>query len=145
MPMLFIVEIKNVSSDSQTPRYGEVWKCDEVAAALQIIEKIRQMDNTLKGIKPLISEIASIDVSNYKGRKNRSQPHIILYSHDNTPIHWGAEIGGWQKELESSDAQKLAKLYAYYEQEGTLNSGKKVNFINLRDPQDKIPLPIDGF
>lgn len=146
IPQLLTVEIKLASSlESETPRYGEVWKRNDLTAALRIIEKINQMDKTLKQRKPLISEISSIDVSNYQGKKNRSQPHIILYSLDNTPIHWGAEIGAWQKEMESPDAQKLAKLYGYYEQEGTLSSGSKVNFINLRDPQDKIPLPIDGF
>ncbi|MBN2589490.1 MAG: hypothetical protein JXA96_06490 [Sedimentisphaerales bacterium] len=146
LPKLFIVEIKLGSLlDSKTPIYGEVWQRNDLTAALKIIEKINQMDKTLRQKKPLLSEIASIDVSNYRGIKSRSNPHIILYSHDDTPIHWGAEIGGWQKEMESPDAQKLAKLYAYYEQEGTLNSGKKVNFINLRDPQVKIPLPIDGF
>ncbi len=144
LPKLLIVEIKLGNSyDSQTPVYGEQWKRPDIRAALQIIEKIHQMDKALK--KPLLGEIASIDVSNYHGVKSRSKPEIVLYSLDNTPIHWGVEIGEWSKAMESPDAQKLAKLYAYYEQEGTLSSGQKVNFINLRDPQVKIPLPGDEF
>lgn len=144
LPKLLIVEIKlGNSSNSKTPVYGEVWKRPDITAALRIIEKIRWMDKELK--KTLLSEIASIDVSNYHGAKSRSNPEIVLYSLDNTPIHWGVEIGEWQKAMESTDAQKLAKLYAYYDQEKTLSSGQKVNFINLRDPQVKIPQPIDGF
>ena len=142
LPKLRLVEIKGVSMEPQTPRYGEVWKSGELAEALKIMKIIIKRDRDLpQNVKPLITEISSIDVSNYLGRKNRSQPHIILYSLDNTPIHWGAEIGQGQKYLESSDEQKLAKLYYYYEQEGTLSSKNKVKFINLRDQQDVIPLP----
>ena len=145
MPRLTIVEIRNISIGSQTPRYGQAWERDDLGAALKIISKINQMDKALKLKKPLLSEISAIDVGNYHGIKSRSQPHIILYSKDNTPIHWGAAIGEWQKYLESPDEQKIAKLYGYYEQEGTLNGGSKINYIDLRNPQDKIPLPIDKF
>ncbi len=144
LPKLLIVEIKLGNlSNSQIPVYGEAWKRPDITAALRIIDKIRWMDKKYK--KHLLGEISSIDVSNYHGAKSRSNPEIVLYSLDNTPIHWGAEIGEWQKAMESTDAQKLAKLYAYYDKEGTLSSSKKVNFINLRDPQVKIPQPIDGF
>ena len=45
--------------------------------------------------------------------------------------------------LEATDEDKLAKLYGYYEEFGTLLKGAK--YINLRDPRDKIPLPIDKY
>lgn len=146
LPKLSIIEVKLSNSfDTQTPIYGEVWKRNDLSAAIKIIESINHMDITLKQKKPLITELSLIDVSNYHGVKSRGKPHIILYSKDNTPIYWGAEIGGWQKEMESPDAQKLAKLYAYYKEKGTLNSSNEVNFINLCDPQYKVPLPGDEF
>jgi hypothetical protein len=81
--------------------------------------------------------------ANYNGRKNDRRPHIILYAKDNTEITWGAELGKWQRHLESTDEQKLAKLYGYYKEYGTLSGRAK--YINLRDPRDKIPLPIDRY
>ena len=93
--------------------------------------------------KPLLSEIASIDVSNFNGRKNNSHAHIILYAKDYTEIMWGAEVGKWQQYLESTDEQKLAKLYSYYKEEGTLLGRAK--YINLRDPKYKVPLPVDKY
>ena len=145
VPKVLLVRIEKLSLEPETPRYGEIWHNDALAAALKILDKINQMDRNLNERKPLITEIASIDMSNYHGKESRSRPHIILYSQDHTPIHWGAEMGEWQKYLESTDEQKLAKLYNYYEQEGTLNGGTQVKFINLRDAKDKIPLPLDQY
>ena len=110
---------------------------------LQILDRLSKMDETLTPDKPLLQEIDRIDVSNYKGRQNDNQAHIILYSKDNTPILWGAEIGTWQRHLESTDEDKLAKLYHYYETYGSLSGRAKI--INLYDPRDKVPLPIDRY
>ena len=89
-----------------------------------------------------MQEIASIDVANFDGRKNKREPHIVLYTKDNTQIIWGAEIGDWQRHLESPDDDKLAKLYTYYQQYGTLSG---VKYINLRDPRQTIYLPVDKY
>ncbi len=91
----------------------------------------------------MLYEIDSIDVSNFEGRKAVRLPHIVLYAKDETKIIWGAEVGKWQRYLESTDEQKLAKLYSYYKEYGTLLNGAK--YINLRDPQDNIPLPTDKY
>jgi hypothetical protein len=93
--------------------------------------------------KPLLYEIDSIDVSNFNGRQNSSFPHIVLYAKDDTEIIWGAEIGAWQRYLEATDEEKLAKLYSHYEEYGSLLNN--VKYINLRDPQDSILLPVDRY
>jgi hypothetical protein len=49
----------------------------------------------------------------------------------------------WGQHLEATDEDKLAKLYGYYKEYGSLMGRAK--YINLRDPQDKIPLPIDKY
>ena len=100
------------------------------------------MDAVVCPDKPLLREIDRIDVSNFDGRKNKLRPHIVLYTKDNTQIIWGAEIGTWQRHLESPDDDKLAKLYTYYQQNGTLSG---VKYINLRDPQQTIYLPVDKY
>jgi len=143
MQNLPIVEIKGLSSVTKMPPPGKVWQCDDLAAAITILARLDQMDKTLTPEKPLLYELDRIDVSNFNGRKNSRNPHIVLYAKDNTEIIWGAEVGKWHQYLESTDEQKLGKLYGYYKEYGTLSGG--VKYINLRDPQDNIPLPIDKY
>jgi hypothetical protein len=143
MPDLPIVEIKGLPPVTKIPPLGEVWQRDDLAAAIMILDRLGYMDKSLTPDKPLLKEIDRIDVSNFNGRQNTRNAHVILYSKDNTVIIWGAELGKWQQHLESTDEQKLAKLYAYYKENGTLSGAAK--FINLRDPRDNIPLPIDKY
>ena len=143
MPHLPIVKIAGLSLITRTPPLGEVWQRDDLAAAIAILEQLRRMDRLVAQDKPLLYEIDRVDVSNFNGRENSKHPHIVLYAKDNTQIIWGAEVGKWQQYLESTDEQKLAKLYGYYKEYGTLSGGAK--YINLRDPQDNIPLPIDKY
>jgi hypothetical protein len=138
-----IVEIQGLSSDAETPQLGQVWRQDDLAAAVTILNQLDRMDRSFAEDKPLLDEINRIDVSNFNGHKNDDRPHIVLYAKDDTQIMWGAEVGKWQQYLESTDEEKLAKLYSYYKEYGTLSGGAK--YINLRDPRDKIPLPIDRY
>jgi hypothetical protein len=143
MPELPIVEIKGLTPLITTPALGEVWQRNDLDAAVAVLIMLARRDRLEASQKPLLSEIASIDVSNFDGRKNNSHAHIILYAKDDTEIMWGAEAGKWQQHLESTDEQKLAKLYSYYKEEGTLLGRAK--YINLRDPKYKVPLPIDKY
>lgn len=143
MPDLPIVRVAGLSPMARVPQPGEVWRRDDLAAAVAILVRLDRMDRLVTRDKPLLFEIDSIDVSNHDGRQNKRFPHIVLYTKDNTEIIWGAEIGAWQRHLESTDEQKLAKLYDYYKKHGPLSGG--VKYINLRDPRDNVPLPIDRF
>jgi hypothetical protein len=143
MPNLPIVEIKGLPPVAKIPPLGEVWHRDDLAAAVIILDLLDQRDKSLTSEKPLLYEINRIDVSNFNGRQNSRLAHIILYSNDDSQIIWGAEVGQWQRHLESTDQEKLAKLYGYYEDYGSLSGGAR--YINLRDPRDKIPLPIDKY
>jgi hypothetical protein len=143
MPDLPIVEIKGLSPTIKKPTPGEVWERDDLGAAVAVLIMLARRDRLEASEKPLLSEIARIDVSNFDGRQNNSHAHIILYAKDDTEIMWGAEVGKWQQNLESTDEQKLAKLYSYYKEEGTLLGRAK--YINLRDPKYKVPLPIDKY
>ena len=143
MPNLPIVEIAGLSMEPDMPRPGEVWRCDDLAAAITILDRMGQMDRSFTPDKPLLFEIGCIDMSNFGGLKDSAQPHIMLHTKDNIEITWGAEWGKWQQYLESTDEEKLTKLYGYYKKYGTLSAGPK--YIILRDPQGKIPLPIDKY
>jgi hypothetical protein len=141
IPNLPIVRIEGLSA--RVPSPGEVWQSDDLDAAVTILTKLDQMDKAVTPAKPLLYEIDRIDVSNFNGRKNSRLPHIVLYTKDDTEIIWGAEFGTWQRYLETTDEEKLAKLYAYYKEYGSLSGG--VKYINLRDPQDNIPQPVDKY
>jgi len=143
IPHLPIVKITGLPLITRRPPLGEVWQRDGLAAAIEIIKRLEQMDKLVTPDKPLLYEIDRVDVSNFNGKENAKHPHIVMYAKDNTQIIWGAEVGKWQRYLESTDEQKLAKLYGYYKEYGTLSGGAK--YINLRDPQDNIPLPIDKY
>lgn len=138
-----IVRVEGLPLIIRTPQPGKVWHRDDLAAAVVILENLERMGKILTPDKPLLYDIASIDMSNFNGRENSRFPHIVLYTTDNTEIIWGAEFDNWQQHLESTDQQKLAKLYQYYKEHGSLLGG--VKYVNLRDPQDNIPLPIDKY
>lgn len=144
MPMahLPIVEVTNVKM-GLPPSSGAVFDRDDLAAAVKLIDLLGRVDADLNPRNPLLEQIASIDVSNYKGRKNHGRPHIVLRSKEGTQILWGAELGEWAKHLEATDEQKLAKLYGYYAEFGSLSAGAK--YINLFNPMDKVPQPIDKY
>ncbi|NLZ07537.1 MAG: hypothetical protein GXY19_20395 [Phycisphaerae bacterium] len=144
MPMahLPIVKVEGVSQ-GLPPSPGALFDRDDLAAAVKLIILLNRMDAEVTPKSPLLEQIANIDVTNYKGRRNHRDPHIVLNSKDGTLIYWGAEIGEWAKHLEAKDEQKLAKLYTYYKESGSLSAG--VKYINLYDPQDKVPQPIDKY
>jgi len=137
-----IVEIKGLSVVPRAPQTGKIWQQDDLAAAIAILYRLDRMDKLVTPDKPLLDEISNIDVSNFDGRQNSRAPHIILYAKDNAEIIWGAEYDKWQRYLESTDRQKIAKLYQHYKEYGSLHG---VKYINLCDPQDDIPLPIDKY
>ncbi|MDT8301635.1 MAG: hypothetical protein RQ760_09135 [Sedimentisphaerales bacterium] len=141
MPGMPTVEITGLAAARNIPPLGEVLEGEDLAAAITLLDRLERRDRDEE--KPLLSEINRLDVSNFDGRKNRKLPHIVLYAQDDTQIMWGAKVGEWQRHLESTDEQKIAKLYSYYKEFGTLSGG--VKFINLCDPLDDIPQPIDKY
>jgi hypothetical protein len=144
---LQIPEITGVLSHLLSWRsVGTKLQKDDVAAAIELIELLAKMDSQLVPNKPLLAEIKSIDMSNFNGRRNTSQPHIVFYAKDSTEIRWGAKKGEWQRHLEAKDEEKLSMLYNTYEQFGTvqLKAAQKGSFIDLTQPQT-LSLPIDRY
>jgi hypothetical protein len=142
MPHLPIVEIKGVEL-KRVPLPGQVFDQQDLAAGVALAVLLQRMDAEVMPKDRLLEQIASIDVRNFKGRRNTREPHLVLRSKDDAQVIWGAEIGEWTKHAEATDEQKLAKLYGYYQDHRSLSAGAK--YINLRDPQDKVPQPIDKY
>ena len=97
------------------------------------------MDQKASPDAPLLYEIASIDVGNLGGRKNRSKPHIILYAKDGTQIFWGAAYGQAKIYLEAGENEKIASLYKFYDQHGSVQGVAR--YIELRIPRKGLPRP----
>ncbi len=134
-----IVTIRSVRV-RQRPAAGTVLDKDDVFAAIGLISLLNRMDKHMCPDRPLLAEIDAIDMANFQGRRNQSDPHIVLVTKDKTPIHWGAELGAYSQYLELSDDIKLGNLYGYYNDCGTL-LGQEAKYINLRDSRREIPLP----
>lgn len=138
-----IIEVAGLSNGDKKPVYGQVWMKEDLQAAIAVLTMLNMMDARVAKDNPLLFEISRIDMSNFNGRKKKQSAHIVLYATDDTEIIWGAEVGTWQRYMESPDEEKLAKLYGYYKEYGSLLRG--VKFINLREPTGKISKPIDKY
>jgi len=125
----------------QVPLPGEVLDGNDLKEAIDILALLECMDIRTTPGRPLLAEIDSIDVSNFQGRRSPNGPHVVLFARDGTHVIWGAEIGTWGKHLEARDEEKLARLYSYYKECGTLMG--LVKYIDLRSPQYEVPSPID--
>jgi hypothetical protein len=142
-----IVEITGVPAHLLTWRsVGTKWNSEDVAAAVELLALLNNMDSRVVPDKPLLAEIKSIDMSNFNGRRSKSQPHIVFYAKDGTEIRWGAQKGAWQRYLEAKDEEKLTLLYNTYQEFGTvqLKAAQNGSFIDLTKPQT-LSLPIDRY
>jgi len=133
---LTVVEIKGFSTRT-IPPVGDKITGDDIAAALDLLAVLKTMDQISTPQAPLLKEIASIDVSNMDGRRSRSRAHIVLYAKDGTQVNWGAAYGRSARYVEASDKEKVAMLYEFYTQNGTIQG--IVKYIELRNPQEAIP------
>ncbi len=120
---------------------GTIWYSSDVTAALKLIAALRGMDAKICPEKPLCDEIASIDVSNFNGKKSSSAPHITLLLKDgSTQVNWGAAMGRSTSFIEASDIEKLTTFYTYYESMKK-DLQNKSKYIELRYPKAGIPRP----
>ena len=138
-----LVVVKGVPLDV-TPRPGTQVKAQDLAEALKLINYMDRMDQELTPNKPLLRQIAYIDMSNHLGNQNQSESHINFIAKDGTTILWGAEMGQWGEHMELSDEKKAARLYTFYKDCGYQLMGKS-NYINLRDSKYEVPTPTRGY
>ncbi len=143
LPDLPIIRVEGLSSIPQMPPVGQEWNREDLSAAVEVLKLLNQRERSEPLQESLLHEIESIDVSNFNGRENPGFPHIVLYARDKTEIIWGAEVGRWQQHFEAKDEEKIAKLYAYYNKYGSLLEGAK--YIDLCEPQENLPLPVDRY
>ena len=133
---LAIVEIKGASAP---PPVGTVWDTDGIVSAVELLKVLAKMDEISTPGSPLLKVIASIETSNIGGRKSSRKPHIVMYANDGTEVFWGAAVGESSRYIEASDKEKLAMLYGFFKEHGSIQG--RVKYIELRNPQKELPLP----
>jgi hypothetical protein len=151
-----VIKIEGVKESADSLQTGKICRIDapaaclrkqtagdDIAAAVAVLERLDKRDSLELQGHGLLGQIDRIDVSNFNGRKSEKNPHIVLYAADDTEIIWGAEVGKWYRHLEVTDEQKIARLYSFFNEKGTLLGRAKT--INLRDPKESVPLPIDKY
>lgn len=140
---LCVVEIKGYSL-RKLPVAGDIWQGEDITSTVELLTVLGRMDEISCADAPLLAELASIDISNFGGRKNRNNSHIVLYAKDGTPIYWGAAYGDSTLYLEATEQEKLATLYSFYKDYGnTIQCVKNAicKLIDLRYAQTRIPRP----
>lgn len=138
-----IVEIKGFSPKDMPP-VGGAWDAPEVTTAVELITVLARMDEISSREKPLLQELAAIDVFNFDGRKNKNDAHVILYAKDGTEIRWGAAYGKSRLYLEATEQEKLATLYTFYkEHNNTIQciQNQICQYVELRYSQKIFPRP----
>ncbi len=135
---VILVEIEGYpASLASSP--GVVLDSVAVENAVHILQVLHKMDEISCPQKPLLREIKAIDISNFNGRKDSSSAQIVLKAMDGTGILWGAPYGESEKHLEPSEKEKVAMLYGFYKDNGTLQG--LVKYIDLTVSPHSIPKP----
>ena len=74
------------ASVRQAPAAGTVLEKDDLFAAIGLIFVLDQMDKLECPGQPLLAELDRIDISNFQGREDPGDPHIVLVTKDETRI-----------------------------------------------------------
>jgi len=115
---------------SPLPRPGQSITAASLIAGIEVLQLILRIDEQMPAQNRLWQELATIDVSNYQGQRNRAKPHLSLYTHGNTEIRWGAAVGNYLPYYEAPDKFKLTTLYREFKQTGSLD---RYQYIELRN------------
>jgi hypothetical protein len=90
--------------ESPVPEVGEQFKGEDAAAAVRLASLIFDQEFS--------SRINGIDVSNFRGRRDKRANHIRLRTRDGGKIDWGSAIG--EEIEEPSPREKLRTIALYF-------------------------------
>jgi len=129
-----IVEIKG---NTKLLNLSNLQHQEDITSALNIVCALEIMDAKHSPKKPLLAEIATIDVNNFNGRKSKAKTHIVLFVKDGTRIDWGSAYGMSTGEIEATGPQKMSALYNLYKEKDKENPTLlgRYTYIDLQDPQ----------
>lgn len=114
------------------PESGKKWIGEDLAAGLE-------MARLLLG-RPYTEEIVKIDVSNFEGRKEDREAHVVLVTQYGTEIRWGRPPSARDFFVEVPVAKKLEYLQQLRQQEKRVDAG--FPWVDLRT--EWITHPVEG-
>lgn len=108
-----------IGVEASIPKIGESFVDSEsdAMAAVRVATLIFERQE----ISPWIS---SVDVTNFKGRRNKRENHIKLWTHDGKRIDWGSAIG---EEVEEASAEEKLQSISLLLKTGTLQARADVS------------------
>lgn len=86
------------------PEVGKVFESDDARAGVKLAALIFQQS--------FHSQVAAVDVTNFRGREDRARDHILIHPKKGRPIVWGSAIGDEIEEPLAPD--KLRMLGKYF-------------------------------
>jgi len=87
------------------PDVGEAFTADDAVSAVSLASLIFDCGPKFSG------RICSIDVANFRGRRDKHENHIVLRTHGGGMIEWGSAIG---EEIEEPTAMEKIRNIAVY-------------------------------
>jgi hypothetical protein len=76
--------------------------------------------------------LATVDVGNFEGRQSPYQPHLRLFTRNDTEIRWGTALGRERPYLEAPPRDKLERLFTQYAKYGSLDVYQYVDIRPIR-------------
>jgi len=110
-PYGHVIALRGVTSS--LPKVGQKATGADLAAGLQVLTMIRQVDQKLPWQEQLWGDLAVLDVNNYAGRVNKMESHLTLMTKNNTPIYWGVDVDRTMSFYEAPVKVKLENLYRH--------------------------------
>ena len=119
-------------SESPPPE-GRQWEGADLAAALELIAMLQD--------KPYISQLTSVMVDNYGGRRDGRWPHIQLTTDRGSHIRWGRAPG--EEIDEPSASQKLAHLQGIWREYDRIDMGR--SWVDIQVWPDRVIVPVSAW
>ncbi|HUO08639.1 MAG TPA: hypothetical protein VM008_10095 [Phycisphaerae bacterium] len=116
------------------PQPSESWQTEDLAAGMKLVDLLQS--------QPFMKQIATIDMANYKGRKDSLKPWILLnttfQAADGSPrvIRWGRSIGD-EKFYEVSAAAKVQALNEIFLRFARIDANH--DYVDIRTEQVLLP------
>jgi len=116
------------------PQPSESWQTDDLAAAMKLVDLLHT--------QPFASQIASINMANFQGRKDPLQPWIVFDTiwptADGNPriVDWGRSLGD-EKFYEVSSAAKVKALNEIYLRFSRIDANR--DYVDIRTEQVRLP------
>lgn len=116
---------------SGPPEIGSPWPGNDLASAMKLV-------SLLDG-RPFRHQVTSVYVNNYRGRRDRSRPHIELGTDMPGSRIWWGRPPGEDVGTEISAEQKLMLLETLYRQSGRIDMNRA--YVDIMTWPDRVAMP----